>query len=539
MKENLYCTLSVVIPFLNEGIEVENTINSILEFKSEYIREIIIINDASDDGYNYDSLSARYPIKYVKNPKRLGVAASRNLGVDIASGKYILLLDAHMRFYDSLWAKTIVETLSDSSLVVLCCQSKGLRIINGELCEIVTDKTPYGASVNFTDSYRFLECEWLLTDYAVSQSYCEIPCIFGAAYACSKETWAYIGGLEGLIQYGNDEAYISIKTWLFGGKCKLLKNTIVGHIYRSEFPYNVDVASRIFNRLWIADLLLEKDNRSRVFAYSRNLSNYQQALREFFCRRECFYKLYNYYKSISVRGIGDFMAFNDERRGTRLRFKNVGEVLRDTEQFVNQYYEDLKSISLENGKLGALLFLFQYSNYINDRQLNDKAIAMLESLLIDYMGKPEDFLDVVQIGWCMVYLMISGIIPMDKLFHHVEVIFERMAYRISANVFDGLRMMIRFLLGYIYITRNCRSMLCFFDCGVLYEYVLGQCEKGELCQEYLSYIFYYENKIVFPPSVYDVMTVYIPNGDYVPCRYNLGLSGASGVGIKLIIDGYE
>ncbi|MDR3340889.1 MAG: glycosyltransferase, partial [Candidatus Symbiothrix sp.] len=44
--------LTIIIPFLNEQYEVENTLQSIREHSSDTIT-IILINDASDDGFDY------------------------------------------------------------------------------------------------------------------------------------------------------------------------------------------------------------------------------------------------------------------------------------------------------------------------------------------------------------------------------------------------------------------------------------------------------------------------------------------------------
>lgn len=44
-------------------------------------------------------------------------------------------------------------------------------------------------------------------------------------------------GLEGLRNYGADEQFISLKVWCEGGRCTLLKDVVIGHIYRKRAPY--------------------------------------------------------------------------------------------------------------------------------------------------------------------------------------------------------------------------------------------------------------------------------------------------------------
>ena len=45
--------ISIIIPFVNEKEELFLTINSIIEYSKNINYEIILINDASDDGFNY------------------------------------------------------------------------------------------------------------------------------------------------------------------------------------------------------------------------------------------------------------------------------------------------------------------------------------------------------------------------------------------------------------------------------------------------------------------------------------------------------
>jgi len=142
--------LTVIIPFLNEGCEVENTLMSILENSKDDI-EIIVINDGSDDEFDYQAIAGQYGARYVLNKTRLGVAASRDLGVELCETPYFLILDAHMRFYDDRWAGRIVEELKKSERVFLCCRSIVLKKRDGVIKTFKDRPTFYGAYLNFWD----------------------------------------------------------------------------------------------------------------------------------------------------------------------------------------------------------------------------------------------------------------------------------------------------------------------------------------------------------------------------------------------------
>ena len=53
---DFYKEMTVIIPFLNEGIEVGETIKSIKSHTTIPF-DIILINDASTDGYNYGQIA--------------------------------------------------------------------------------------------------------------------------------------------------------------------------------------------------------------------------------------------------------------------------------------------------------------------------------------------------------------------------------------------------------------------------------------------------------------------------------------------------
>lgn len=102
--------LTIIIPFRNEGIEVYNTVKSIKE-TSDLDFDIILINDGSDDGFDYKSISKMFQTEYIEHLTGIGVAASRNEGVLHCKTEYFLLLDAHMRAYTANWTSLIIQEL--------------------------------------------------------------------------------------------------------------------------------------------------------------------------------------------------------------------------------------------------------------------------------------------------------------------------------------------------------------------------------------------------------------------------------------------
>ena len=296
--------LTVIISFLNEGYEVERTVSSVLEFAENKV-DILVINDGSNSLYDYEEMLRPYSnVKYVKNEVRRGVTVCRHWGVQQIETPYFILLDAHMRFYEKGWVDKIVSYLQEDDRRILCCQTRAL--IKDESDEIIvhpTRKTSYGAYIHLQDENKLLSPKWIYQDRMFSDEAIEdVPCILGATYAASKRYWNYIKGLEGLKLYGHEEPYLSMKVWMEGGRCQLIKDIEVGHIYRTKFPYRVGNEEMMYNRMWIAAVLLPEEYRNRVYEMSQKQDEniFQSVLERLKEKKDIIDELKDYYRQISM-----------------------------------------------------------------------------------------------------------------------------------------------------------------------------------------------------------------------------------------------
>lgn len=87
-------TVSVIIPCYEDASTLSRAIDSVLN-QSAKISEIIVVNDCSPQSSEIEKIIARYSnLIYIKNEKNKGLAASRNIGVNAATGDIISFLDA-------------------------------------------------------------------------------------------------------------------------------------------------------------------------------------------------------------------------------------------------------------------------------------------------------------------------------------------------------------------------------------------------------------------------------------------------------------
>ncbi len=88
-------SITIVIPAYNESATIIETLKNVYENHSINFREIIVIDDCSNDGM----INKLNKIKFenlivLRNPKNLGYGASLKKGVKLSNSEYVLTMDA-------------------------------------------------------------------------------------------------------------------------------------------------------------------------------------------------------------------------------------------------------------------------------------------------------------------------------------------------------------------------------------------------------------------------------------------------------------
>lgn len=134
--------LSIVVPVYNYADIIENTILAILDQKTSYQYEVILVDDGSTDG-------AREILKkFESNPKvqiiyqeNGGIGAARNTGINHAAGKYLMFVDC-----DDIVHVDIVETLMSraykDNLDMVIAAHNLVKEKNGEVYSVTPNVYP-------------------------------------------------------------------------------------------------------------------------------------------------------------------------------------------------------------------------------------------------------------------------------------------------------------------------------------------------------------------------------------------------------------
>jgi len=100
--------LSIIIASFNTKNLTRSCLSSIYKYPPKGTFEIIVIDNASKDG-SVQMIKKEFPkVKLIENNKNLGFAKANNLGVKIAKGEFILLLNS-----DTKVLKTSIDFLVD------------------------------------------------------------------------------------------------------------------------------------------------------------------------------------------------------------------------------------------------------------------------------------------------------------------------------------------------------------------------------------------------------------------------------------------
>lgn len=245
--------LSVVIVNYQTFELTRNTINSILEYSYPFSLEIIVVDNASGD----DSLlrlkdSFKDNVTFIASSENNGFAAGNNQALEIAKGKYVLLLNS-----DTIVWEDTLENVYGYMEGHADVGAAGCRVVleNGDL-----DKACKRTFPNVKNSFFRLfhiptkskDDNYNLDDLPDDEVY-EIDCLTGAFMFIRKEALDEVGFLdETFFMYGEDiDLCFRIKeagwkiiyygkskiTHLKGASSKKQKSKLIYEFYRAMYVY--------------------------------------------------------------------------------------------------------------------------------------------------------------------------------------------------------------------------------------------------------------------------------------------------------------
>ena len=94
VTKSLLADVSVIIVNWNAKKYVEECLTSLIEAANDLSVEIILVDNASTDG-SVEMVNQSFPsVKVIQNESNLGFAAANNIGIKVATGKYVCLINS-------------------------------------------------------------------------------------------------------------------------------------------------------------------------------------------------------------------------------------------------------------------------------------------------------------------------------------------------------------------------------------------------------------------------------------------------------------
>lgn len=224
--------VSIIIPVKNEGVHIQNTLLSLFKAKTDYLYEVIVIDDGSTDNC-CSFLKKAHGIGQVKLITSMGVglANAKNLGALNAAGAYFIFCDAHL-FFEDYWIDKLLQPILDG---VANGVSPGIADTG------LTENIGYGQTLNAQ-----LGVEWHLDKRELSP----IAVMPGGCCAVSRQAFEYVGGFDrGFQIWGYEDVEFSIRMWLFGYICCIQPSVKILHVFRKTTPYPMSLENVYYNML--------------------------------------------------------------------------------------------------------------------------------------------------------------------------------------------------------------------------------------------------------------------------------------------------
>ena len=260
MDTNEVKSLSIIVAYHNEPrLFIQKCIDQILDTIDVPEWEIIVVDDAS-----YRPLAPIYGTTIIRHPDNRGVGAAFDTGVKAAKYQNVMLLGCDTRFIANNWTSKMVDEIENNPKALTCtlCVKLGRSELNERFAtditnQLQTKKYGLGATIKMLSSGSIIDAQWLPLNGSTEHtpSY-EVPCILGAAYGVKKSWYQYIDGFNGHKKWGTLEPLISLKSWMFGGSCRVAPGIQIGHIFNLTNKHNVHSGYRYYNKFMVATMFI-------------------------------------------------------------------------------------------------------------------------------------------------------------------------------------------------------------------------------------------------------------------------------------------
>lgn len=241
--------VSFIIATRNEAAPVlEATVDGVLATSERYEREILVVDDASQEPVRL----SRPDVRVVRHTEAMGIARSRRHGAGLTDGDVLVWLDAHMSFAPD-WLECMLAHAGSGSLL---CATFWNYALTKPLCWgadfVWSSERNYATGL--TPGFALRHRTRCPGDGAV-----DVPVDIGACCMMLRESHEKMGGFSPFFRvWGTNEQDLSARAWITGRGVKCVTNARVGQIMRTAFPYPVAWEDIEFDRFAMVRTVFEE-----------------------------------------------------------------------------------------------------------------------------------------------------------------------------------------------------------------------------------------------------------------------------------------